>query len=891
MRRILSLIVVSAWSAVALAQSHVVNPMFIQQGTGATARTFLDKARDFVSVKDFGIVCNGSTDETAKWATAVAAALANGYGLRVPPGTCIAKISVRGNNFSLIGAGSSRTTIKHPAGAASNVLELGDTASGNSATAYSNITIRGVTLDGNKASVTAPGTDLVGHCLPLTKISKFHISDVRAVNCHNAGVGIFILSNYGYADVAVENSGNATLTGPGFDVNSSSYNVLNVTCKDCYDGVRLLDNAFHNTLRAVVQNASRHGSILNNQNVNESYGNLIDVTVDTAAQHGMTVGPNVRNNDIRLAARNVGDTGLIMALQNVTTKTFDGSSGAVVVLATEIITVTAHGWVTGSRVMYSAGAGTAITPLVAGETYWVIRTDNDHLKLATSAAAAAAGTAINLTALGTGVSHTLTENLRSVGNEITLTTARSAAASLYLGGDSNSVRVASYQDGRAGAVGAVFAVDVNGDSNTLDVALQDANPWKVRGIAVRAGATENVIKSYSFTNTQDPFIDLGTRTKADLGTGLGTAIASAGTITLPYLGNTFHVTGNTGITDITGGGSGRLVTLIFDGTPTVTKGAHWLLASNFVATANSTLTGVWDGTNFYELGRGEVGDVLFRSAASTLTFNIANASVGTVTSTGLNSVAVGASTPSTGAFTSLTASGAVTLSPSNANVVASPTGTGTVTVNPATAGTLNNVSIGVTTAAAGRFTSATVVGANDAAALASGGGSVTGAGTTALHQFTGTWNTSGVVPGFVQANVTNTASGAGSRTLELQRGGALQFGVTSGAASTGLQVRTAQATVPTCSANCGTSPSVAGTDTAGIVTMGASGAPASGWVVTFNGTWAAAPSCVVQSALGSMVVGKMPIAVATTTTTLTVTTNGTAPANSDKYAYHCIGVQ
>ena len=104
------------------------------------------------------------------------------------------------------------------------------------------------------------------------------------------------------------------------------------------------------------------------------------------------------------------------------------------------------------------------------------------------------------------------------------------------------------------------------------------------------------------------------------------------------------------------------------------------------------------------------------------------------------------------------------------------------------------------------------------------------------------------------------------------------------------QVSYAQTTVPTCTSNCGTSPSVAGTDTAGIVTMGSSGVPASGWVITFNGTWPAAPSCVVQSALAGMVVGKMPIVVATTTTTMTVTTNGTAPSTSDKYAYHCYGV-
>lgn len=105
------------------------------------------------------------------------------------------------------------------------------------------------------------------------------------------------------------------------------------------------------------------------------------------------------------------------------------------------------------------------------------------------------------------------------------------------------------------------------------------------------------------------------------------------------------------------------------------------------------------------------------------------------------------------------------------------------------------------------------------------------------------------------------------------------------------QLAAAQTTVPTCSTNCGTSPSVSGSDTAGIVTMGSSGSPASGWVVTFNGTWTSAPACVVQSSRTGMVAGKAPIVVATSTTTFTVTTNGTAPGTADTYAYHCIGVQ
>lgn len=64
-----------------------------------------------------------------------------------------------------------------------------------------------------------------------------------------------------------------------------------------------------------------------------------------------------------------------------------------------------------------------------------------------------------------------------------------------------------------------------------------------------------------------------------------------------------------------------------------------------------------------------------------------------------------------GAFTTLTASAAVTLSPAAANVVLSPTGAGLVTINPATAGAMDNVNVGATTAQPVRSTTLTATGA------------------------------------------------------------------------------------------------------------------------------------------------------------------------------------
>lgn len=104
-------------------------------------------------------------------------------------------------------------------------------------------------------------------------------------------------------------------------------------------------------------------------------------------------------------------------------------------------------------------------------------------------------------------------------------------------------------------------------------------------------------------------------------------------------------------------------------------------------------------------------------------------------------------------------------------------------------------------------------------------------------------------------------------------------------AATANQVRTAQTTPPTCTTNCGTSPSVAGTDTAMIVTLGTT--PASAFLITFNGTWAAAPSCV--GAANTAGTTKAVTSITTTTTTATVAT-AAAPATGDKYNLICMGV-
>ena len=90
---------------------------------------------------------------------------------------------------------------------------------------------------------------------------------------------------------------------------------------------------------------------------------------------------------------------------------FDGSSASIVIIADETITLTTAQYdrlSTGDLVKYSDGGGTVITGLADDTIYHVIKGTSPKIKLASTASNAVAGTAINLTGVGAGSSHSVT---------------------------------------------------------------------------------------------------------------------------------------------------------------------------------------------------------------------------------------------------------------------------------------------------------------------------------------------------------------------------------------------------------------------------------------------------------------------------------------------------
>jgi len=186
------------------------------------------------------------------------------------------------------------------------------------------------------------------------------------------------------------------------------------------------------------------------------------------------------------------------------------------------------------------------------------------------------------------------------------------------------------------------------------------------------------------------------------------------------------------------------------------------------------------------------------------------------------------------------------------------------------------------------------------------GGNVAVAGDkVSLANFTstvtsGTVNTVAIKPTYNQAAATTantdlliqrteTSVGSGAQyAIQTQRGSTNQFTVTAGSSGKGLQIATAQAAVPTITTNGATSPACVGSDTFMTCTEGTSPPAAATFTVTFNGTWAAAPSCIAVRGT----TGASPLVqnVVTTTTTVQVNLSANLVA-SEKFHIHCGGIQ
>lgn len=146
------------------------NVGFLQSGTGAVARTSQDKMRERVTLKDFGAVGDGITDDTLPVSQALAYMTATGYGVEATPGIYLCDPFSIGTQFydlqaTFGGTDRERCILRRRGTGAGPFITLGDA----SATVYqSGVNFAGLTIDGG---ATTNGPALAGYDVVRT---SFH---------------------------------------------------------------------------------------------------------------------------------------------------------------------------------------------------------------------------------------------------------------------------------------------------------------------------------------------------------------------------------------------------------------------------------------------------------------------------------------------------------------------------------------------------------------------------------------------------------------------------------------------------------------------------------------------------------------------------------------------
>jgi hypothetical protein len=98
----------------------------------------------------------------------------------------------------------------------------------------------------------------------------------------------------------------------------------------------------------------------------------------------------------------------------------------------------------------------------------------------------------------------------SRNNKFKVNTYYCGGSSVYDAGLFNQYEISSRWDGRTGAAGSVFAVDINGSYSQFIINVEDQNTPQVRGVAIRSGAQYNRIVDYLSNTTVQNFLNQDT---------------------------------------------------------------------------------------------------------------------------------------------------------------------------------------------------------------------------------------------------------------------------------------------------------------------------------------------------------------------------------------------
>lgn len=169
---------------------------YVDPITGGVSRTVTSRLSDRADAKDFGVVCDGSTDDTTALQLAVTNAATAKAALYLPADTCLVSALSLPSNTHIIGQGWGLSTIKQKALTGVNntpFLTNSDHTGGNS-----NIALEQLTIDGN-ASNQGGVSEVTG--LQLFQVDTVRVDFAQFINIIGWGI-----SGANWTNITVSNS-------------------------------------------------------------------------------------------------------------------------------------------------------------------------------------------------------------------------------------------------------------------------------------------------------------------------------------------------------------------------------------------------------------------------------------------------------------------------------------------------------------------------------------------------------------------------------------------------------------------------------------------------------------------------------------------------------------